>query len=101
MSALLQAERLMAKAKKLREETSKWKQRAELLEAENEALRQKSEAYRNQIKELSETIKIVKLARNINNGTAQEERVTELKRKINEYIKEIDICIAMLNEDNE
>lgn len=101
MSALLQAERLMNKARKLKAETSRWKQRAEVLEAENEALKQKSETERKQLEELSETIKIVKLARNISNGNAQDERVTELKRKINEYIKEIDICIAMLNEDNE
>ena len=49
--------------------------------------------------ELNNKIKIIKLAQNISSGKPDEnQEVTELKRKINEYIKEIDNCIAMLND---
>lgn len=49
--------------------------------------------------ELNNKIKIIKLAQNISSDTPDEnQEVTELKRKINEYIKEIDNCIAMLND---
>ena len=49
--------------------------------------------------ELNNKIKIIKLAQNISSDTPDEnQEVTELKRKINEYIREIDNCIAMLND---
>jgi predicted RNase H-like nuclease (RuvC/YqgF family) len=46
--------------------------------------------------ELNNKIKIIKLAQNI--GDSENPDKTELKRKINEYIKEIDNCIALLND---
>lgn len=50
----------------------------------------------NKIAELNNKIKIIKLAQNI--GESENPDKTELKRKINEYIKEIDNCIALLND---
>lgn len=48
--------------------------------------------------ELSEKLKIVKLAQNISNPSSENEPAAEIKKKINEYIREIDSCIAILND---
>ncbi|MDB5284860.1 MAG: hypothetical protein JWO06_3935 [Bacteroidota bacterium] len=49
--------------------------------------------------ELNNKIKIIKLAQNIGSERTDENaEVLELKRKVNEYIREIDNCIAMLND---
>ncbi len=48
--------------------------------------------------ELNNQIKIIKLARNISSANGDNNQSAELKRKINEYIKEIDHCIKMLND---
>lgn len=53
-----------------------------------------------EIEDLNNKNKILKLAKNISadkNESTEIEKNTELKRKINEYIKEVDKCIAMLN----
>lgn len=100
MAILQQADRLISKTKRLVEENIRWKQKAEQLESEKAMLREKIEADAAEIASLSENIKIIKLARNISSGDSENERVTELKRKINEYIKEIDTCIAMLKDDD-
>ena len=47
-----------------------------------------------EIEELNNKIKILKLARSFEEGDDK----TELKRKINEYIREIDHSIALLND---
>jgi chromosome segregation ATPase len=49
-----------------------------------------------EIEALQNKIKILKLAQNISGEETGEK--TEIKRKINEYIREIDRCIAMLND---
>ena len=49
-----------------------------------------------EIEELENKIKILKLAQNLSGDESDEK--TEIKRKINEYIREIDRCIAMLND---
>jgi hypothetical protein len=63
-----------------REEAQKMK-----LEIENQAL---------VIEDLNNKIKIIKLARSYESG----EDTAALKRKINEYIREIDNSIALLND---
>lgn len=100
MAILQQADRLVAKTKRLVEENLRWKQKVELMERERSALKEKMEQDAAEIATLSENIKIIKLARNIGSENTTNEKVTELKRKINEYIKEIDTCIAMLNDDD-
>jgi len=73
------AERDVALAK-AREETQRLK-----LQIDNQSL---------EIEELNNKIKIIKLARSFESG----EDTTALKRKINEYIREIDNSIALLND---
>lgn len=48
--------------------------------------------------ELSEKLKIVKLAQNISHPGSENEPAADIKKKINEYIREIDSCIAILND---
>lgn len=63
----------------------------------NLALQKEITAYQKQIKELNDKIQMLKLAKSMS-GEEQINDKTELKRKINEYIKEIDRCIALVNE---
>ena len=66
-------------------------------ELKNVQLALESEQLKNA--ELNNKIKIIKLAQNIGSEKADEDpEIAELKRKINEYIREIDNCIAMLND---
>jgi len=57
------------------------------LQVDNQAL---------EIEDLNNKIKIIKLARSFETG--ENENTAELKRKINEYIREIDNSIALLND---
>jgi hypothetical protein len=46
---------------------------------------------------LHNQIKILKLAENLKNEASDEHSSTELKNKIQDFIKEIDKCISLLN----
>ena len=70
----------------------------EELEVEVQSLKQTLETETQKSNELLNKIKIIKLAQNIGSSDSESSDVTELKRKVNEYIKEIDHCIAMLND---
>ncbi len=89
---------LVQRAKKLVDENRRLESRNQILERELAEYRQKLADSGQKNEDLLEKIKIIKLAQNIGSGPAENEQVTELKRKINEYIKEIDNCIAMLND---
>jgi chromosome segregation ATPase len=67
-----------------------------LLKAREEAQRLKLQIDNQslEIEELNNKIKIIKLARSFESG----EDTATLKRKINEYIREIDNSIALLND---
>jgi hypothetical protein len=94
-----QTDILIEKARKLAAENVKLKIVNGGLEDEIRVLKQQLEAELLKNNELNNKIKIIKLAQNINAGTPESNQdVAELKRKINEYIKEIDNCIAMLND---
>lgn len=70
------------------------------LKQENEQFKQIVQEKNAEIEDLNNKNKILKLAKNISadkNDSTEIEKNTELKRKINEYIKEVDKCIAMLN----
>lgn len=68
------------------------------LEKELEQLKMQLAAEQQKTADLNNKMKIIKLAQNIGSGENEKTEATELKRKINEYIKEIDNCIAILNE---
>ncbi len=90
---------LIEKARKLAEQNVKLKSVNGQLELEIKELRMALDTEGRKNSDLNNKIKIIKLAQNISSDTPDEnQEVTELKRKINEYIREIDNCIAMLND---
>ncbi len=89
---------LIRKTKSLVEERNTLLSLKETLIRENEELRRLAAERMKLAEELNNKIKIIKLAQNIGSDSLENEELTELKRKINEYVKEIDYCIAMLNE---
>jgi predicted nucleic acid-binding Zn-ribbon protein len=90
---------LIDKARKLAAENVKLRQVNTQLEQEVKELKNLLEAGSQKNSELNNKIKIIKLAQNISSANPVDNgEVTELKRKINEYIREIDNCIAMLND---
>lgn len=90
---------LIDKARKLAEQNVKLKVTNAQLEQDIRGLRQLLDTEGRKNSELNNKIKIIKLAQNISSDTPDEnQEVSELKRKINEYIREIDNCIAMLND---
>ena len=48
------------------------------------------------IKRLEEKIKLLRITKSV--GTQDDERNKESRQKINEYVREIDKCIALLNK---
>lgn len=80
-------ETLMVKYAKLREESTRLRQEVGSLQ-EDKAQREAT------IQELNEKVTVLKTAKEI--GTDDEDR-SAIRQKVNEYIREIDKCIAMLN----
>lgn len=75
--------------------------KTDLLHIDNQVLKNKNaelealvERQKNIIKDIEENNKIVKIAESISNTKADQ---SELKGKIDEYLKEIDRCIALLS----
>jgi uncharacterized protein YydD (DUF2326 family) len=64
------------------------------LRKENEELRQHQAERDDKIRELNDKIALLRTAREI--GKEGEDR-SVIRQKVNEYIKEIDRCIALLN----
>lgn len=71
------------------------KMEADQLRAENEELKSTIKAKEDQVSSFQNQIKISKIVNEIDTG---EENTSELKRKIDDYIKEIDKCIAHLSK---
>lgn len=88
---------LLTKATKVADENRRLKVSQAKLMAEVEVLKQNLKEEVRKTEELNNKIKIIKLAQNLGQNGAAGLEVTELKRKLNEYIKEVDNCIAMLN----
>lgn len=67
----------------------------DLLKIENDELRSLVKTKEEQVSSFQNQIKISKIVNKIDTG---EENTSELKRKIDDYIKEIDKCIAHLSK---
>lgn len=85
------------KVKALLEEIALLKKEKNELNISNLALIKENQSLQTLIDDQNEKIQMLKLAKSIS-GDEKPQETTELKRKINEYIKEIDRCIALLNE---
>ena len=62
----------------------------------NLALVKEIDDQKRELEDLNQKMQTLKLAKSIR-GDDKPQETKELKRKINEYIKEIDRCIALLN----
>jgi hypothetical protein len=96
--ALARLQEIKQKALHVFEDNQKLLAKNKALEAELKALKLALEQQTSLSNELNNKIKIIKLAQNIGSPGSENADITELKRKINEYIKEIDHCITMLND---
>ena len=63
----------------------------------NHELQQKNEEQKNKISELEDRNKVIKLSQAIN-GNGSDQNARDLKLKINEYIRELDKCLALLHK---
>ena len=93
-----QIDSVIEKAKKLRETNQALLSKNQSLENDLKALKEQLANEGKKIEELNNKIKIIKLAQNMGSSVPEDANITELKRKINEYIKEIDHCMTMLND---
>lgn len=98
MQPIERLQQLAVKLRKLVSEKQTLAEKNNRLEKEVQELKRQLASQQQKVDELTNTIKIIKLAQNIGSNDSSKQETTELKRKINEYIKEIDNCIAMLNE---
>ena len=63
----------------------------------NHELKLKNEEQKNKISELEDKNKVIKLSQAIS-GNGSDQNARDLKLKINEYIREIDKCLALLHK---
>ncbi|HKR05593.1 MAG TPA: hypothetical protein VJY62_13245 [Bacteroidia bacterium] len=63
----------------------------------NHELKQKGEEQKIKISELEDKNKVIKLSQAIN-GNGSDQNARDLKLKINEYIRELDKCLALLHK---
>ena len=66
-----------------------------LLQQENDAFVADLESKKKEILNLQEKIKLMNISKS---GDASKQEVKETRLKINEYVREIDKCIALLNK---
>ena len=86
-AAIQQAKKIVAELERLRAENSALKEK---LENQEVALKNKEVEW----KELKNQLKVTKLAGQ--KQPTRPEEVAEMKRKLNQYIREIDECIKLL-----
>lgn len=67
----------------------------DLLNLENQSMKVALETSENKRKELEEKLRVLKLAKSLE-GTS--EKTLDIKQKINEFVREIDKCIVLLNK---
>ena len=67
----------------------------DLINLENQSLKVALESSEIKRKEMEEKLRVVKLAKSLE-GTS--EKTLDIKQKINEFVREIDKCIVLLNK---
>ncbi len=88
-------DRVYKKAQQLAAAHGQLKEEHKRLKAEYDELLKLLKEQGQQIDEMEGKMKVLKVAKQL--GTFPDEERNELKKKINEYIKEIDKCVALLN----
>tara|TARA_B110000037_G_C16917340_1_gene422876 strand:+ start:339 stop:635 length:297 start_codon:yes stop_codon:yes gene_type:complete len=87
---------IQKQVEKLLEEIALLKNEKNDLNSSNLALKKEIELGKTLFDNLNQKLQTLKLAKSIS-GDDKPQETTELKRKINDYIKEIDRCITLLN----
>jgi len=91
-------DKLIAKVRELKSQNEAYAHQLNTLQTKHRTAEQELTQYKEQIEALQNNIKIIKLAQNIGGQHESDSTdVTELKRKVNDYIKQIDNCIELLN----
>ncbi len=83
------------KVRKLIERCNQLKSDKEGLEQDNQALNVELQEKKKKIVALHEKVKLMNISRSIDSSS---EEIKESRLKINEYVREIDKCIALLNK---
>ncbi|PIQ48566.1 MAG: hypothetical protein COW03_09480 [Cytophagales bacterium CG12_big_fil_rev_8_21_14_0_65_40_12] len=95
LSLFERLENLETQLKKLVEQHSQLRLQRDELVAKNSLLNKEILDLKGQVANFQNQDKITKI---VTNTTVEKEESTELKHKLNEYIREIDKCIAHLSE---
>ncbi|OAQ41582.1 hypothetical protein A5893_00240 [Pedobacter psychrophilus] len=67
----------------------------DLLNLENEHMKVALETSENKRKDLEEKLRVLKMAKSLEGSS---EKTLDIKQKINEFVREIDKCIVLLNK---
>jgi len=88
-------EEIISKIEKLSETLSSLKKQNDELGLENTKLSESSKSQEKQIEELDKQLNFTKIAKSIDLLKGDKK---DIKKIINEYVREIDKCISLLNE---
>tara|TARA_Y100001968_G_scaffold316219_1_gene343769 strand:+ start:1008 stop:1292 length:285 start_codon:yes stop_codon:yes gene_type:complete len=72
------------------------KKKKEILKEENIQLKKEISKKEDSLKQLEESIKLIRISKSTDTQDAEKNKAS--RQKINEYVREIDKCIALLNE---
>lgn len=89
-------EQILKRTERLVGQYDKLKQELADVQEENRQLKEQLEQKSEKVHDLDHELSMVKVAKQL--SAFPEEEKVELKKKINEFIKEIDKCVALLND---
>ena len=89
-------EQIIKRTERLVSQHDKLKQELADVQQENLKLKEQLKEQDEKVSELGHQLSVVKVAKQLS-ATTEDEKA-ELKKKINEFIREIDKCVALLND---
>lgn len=89
-------EQIIKRTERLVSQHDQLKQELAEVQEENRQLKEQLKAREEKMGELGHELSVVKVAKQL--SAFPEEEKVELKKKINEFIREIDKCVALLND---
>jgi hypothetical protein len=88
-------DQVLDRTQKLVDLSKALQERNDLINLENQSIKVALETSENKRKDLEEKLRVLKLAKSLE-GTS--EKTLDIKQKINEFVREIDKCIVLLNK---
>jgi hypothetical protein len=88
-------DQVLDRTQKLVDLSKALQERNDLINLENQSIKVALETSENKRKDLEEKLRVLKLAKSLK-GTS--EKTLDIKQKINEFVREIDKCIVLLNK---